>query len=86
MPSLFFEIMSAPLVSPTSLHLGPIKSNLHALNLVTPPPPPQTIRHSKSKNEASCTCEGEEHASRPQQIVAALSEGEDDAQGSQDHE
>lgn len=52
----------------------------------SPPPPPQTIRHSKSKNEASCTCEGEEHASRPQQIVAALSEGEDDAQGSQDHE
>lgn len=32
------------------------------------------------------TCKGKEHASRPEQVVAPLAEGEDDTEGSQYHE
>lgn len=32
------------------------------------------------------TCEGEEHPSGAEQVVAALSKGEDHAKGAQDHE
>lgn len=32
------------------------------------------------------TCKGKEHPSRPEQVVSALPEGEDDTQSAQDHE
>lgn len=43
-------------------------------------------RERLDSQKVGLTCEGEEHPGRTEQVVPALSEGEDHAEAAQDHE
>lgn len=53
---------------------------------VAPLPPQAAMIHASRHPALNLTCEGEEHPGGTEQVIPALSEREDHAEGAQDHE